>query len=498
VFERYLSPEDYARYAKLQVLSFANDNPRVVWCPASGCEFCVGYSRRRSTVTCRCGHRFCFSCRLGAHAPAKCSSTRAWTEKVEKMSGMERCAAASKDAKPCPNPGCGVLTHKESGCNYLLCTQCGEKWCWQCGDWGGGPSRRPEPHHVYECNDPVNQEWAKTSLVDLFDNQGRYWFYFDRYSNHLKSLEFAEELCASLPAPALATPHIRYVESNPREGARSYHSIQNYDATGTGAARSMLDSPQAWCAMSDREGEWMQIDLGAVSSVAGVVVQGRGDGAEEWVTRLLVEHGSRLLQPETSAGEFHASTDAGSRVQLLFPSPVQARYLRLTPLAWHNHISMRAGVLVCQRSDAEDEDAGQSWECGECTFQNPRASGACDVCNAPRPKAPKLVGADDKRRQDMLQLFRDAAGLLIECRQVLAWTYVWAFFEGDEVRRQLFEFVQKDLETKTEQLSSMIEKRPTADILRERTKLLDYVSALSGYLENIKEYTVIDPDLATV
>lgn len=34
--------------------------------------------------------------------------------------------------KPCP--GCGVDTQKFSGCDHLLCTQCGTHWCFNCGE----------------------------------------------------------------------------------------------------------------------------------------------------------------------------------------------------------------------------------------------------------------------------------------------------------------------------------------------------------------------------
>merc|ERR1711974_218587 len=98
---------------------------------------------------------------------------------------------------------------------------------------------------------------------------------------------------------------------------------------------------------------------------------------------------------------------------------------------------------------------------------------------------------DAKRTEEARKLLRDAAGLLVECRRVLAWTYVYAYFQEDAAQRRLFEFVQKDLETKTEQLSGMIEERTIGDVLKERVVLLDYVAALRGYLENIKEYTVL-------
>merc|ERR1712094_110563 len=56
---------------------------------------------------------------------------------------------------------------------------------------GGGTSGRPPPHHVYDCNNPVNQDWAKSAAtLNVFD-EGRYWFYFDRYKNHKDSHEHA-------------------------------------------------------------------------------------------------------------------------------------------------------------------------------------------------------------------------------------------------------------------------------------------------------------------
>jgi len=453
LFERFLEPCDYERYLNLRVLSFVNDNPNIVWCPASGCDFCVGFSQRKSTVQCRCGHRFCFSCKRGAHAPAKCSSAKSWLERLEKMSGLEGCQAAF-GAKPCPNPDCTVLSNKESGCHYLLCPHCKEKWCWQCGDWGGGPSGRPEPHHVFDCNNPVNQTWARQTLsLDLFDDARRYWFYHERYSNHLQSLIFAEELRTSLSVPD-------YEVCNPPEASRSYSSTLNYDAIGTGCAQSMLDSKQSWTASMQQVEEWMQIDLGADRPIVGVVLQGRGDSTpQEWVTRFKVEYGSNSIRPDGVVGEFDGCSEGDSRVNVFFPSCVSARYFRLSPLEWHCRISMRAGVLVDNLEVAE----------------------ACD-------------GDSVMKEQDAQQLIRDAADLLIECRLVLAWTYVWAFFEKDDAQRRLFEFVQKDLETKTEQLSSMIETHKTADVIKERGKLLDYVTALRGYLENIKQYTMIDPD----
>ena len=61
------------------------------------------------------------------------------------------------------------------------------------------------------------------------------------------------------------------------ESKRSYSSVYNNDAKGTGHAQGMLDSPQAWSAGSSSVGQWMQMDLGADKQVSGVVTQPRGN-----------------------------------------------------------------------------------------------------------------------------------------------------------------------------------------------------------------------------
>ena len=90
-------------------------------------------------------------------------------------------------------------------------------------------------------------------------------------------------------SPKLAATRPVLEEFNPPEMYRSYSSVFADSATGTGHAQSMLDSPQAWSAAIPITGEqWMQIDLGAVLMVGGVVTQGRSD-VPDHVTRYRVE-----------------------------------------------------------------------------------------------------------------------------------------------------------------------------------------------------------------
>ena len=61
------------------------------------------------------------------------------------------------------------------------------------------------------------------------------------------------------------------IQSN-NENTRTYSSIWNNDAIGTGHARSMLNSVQGWSAGKNSIGEWTQINLGSNKSVNGIKI----------------------------------------------------------------------------------------------------------------------------------------------------------------------------------------------------------------------------------
>ena len=73
--------------------------------------------------------------------------------------------------RPCPNPRCAAPTLKESGCDFLVCGACREQWCWSCGQWGGGPSGRPPPHHVFACRSAAADAW-KAATAERRDELG--------------------------------------------------------------------------------------------------------------------------------------------------------------------------------------------------------------------------------------------------------------------------------------------------------------------------------------
>ncbi len=134
---------------------------------------------------------------------------------------------------------------------------------------------------------------------------------------------------------------------NPAESARSYSSVWDNNAVGTGHARSMLDSAQGWSALTNSVGQYMTISLGSVQTVTGVVTQGRTLHSQ-WVSSYKVQTSPDCsVYSDVDGGRvFSGNVDMHSQVPNFFSTPVQASCVRLLPQSWVNHITMRAGVIV--------------------------------------------------------------------------------------------------------------------------------------------------------
>ncbi len=179
-----------------------------------------------------------------------------------------------------------------------------------------------------------------------------------------------------------AAPHLRiggvYERLNPPESARRYSSVW----ADCGAClpfcpccpcatewarilfclcplnKSMLDSPTAWAPTSASPGAWIQIDLKNGSGVncwivAGIIVQGCNSRSYfyERVTQLSVSYkrsfNSRWEKAQPSRMDVVGSKDKDDTHHVLyFDEPVVARYVRVEPMAWNVHPTMRCGFIA--------------------------------------------------------------------------------------------------------------------------------------------------------
>jgi hypothetical protein len=157
--------------------------------------------------------------------------------------------------------------------------------------------------------------------------------------------------------------------TNPPEMSRTYSSICCGSSAGGSHGRSMLDSPVAWVSGNPGSaGEWMQIDLGSILLVHGVVIQARADFPDQWVTEIEV-------QCSTTASNFVTATATGGgtrffptstysnqiKSQQRFNQPVGARYIKIivhaSAMPNFHGLAMRAGVLTSSFNQGNRLDA---------------------------------------------------------------------------------------------------------------------------------------------
>eukprot|EP00121_Abeoforma_whisleri_P001351 Awhi_evm1s1199 len=132
-------------------------------------------------------------------------------------------------------------------------------------------------------------------------------------------------------------------------------SLFSFSSSHSSTHRSgWLDSDKSWSVGSLVVGEYYQIDIGSLQKVAGVITQGRnpnpndGYGYGQSVTSYTVEYSNDLNSWQKVNDDFIFTGNYDStnhKVTNKF-SPVLARYVRIYPQTWKNHMSMRAGVLL--------------------------------------------------------------------------------------------------------------------------------------------------------
>eukprot|EP00505_MAST-04D_sp_SCG-Rhode-Island_P003290 Stramenopile-MAST_4_protein_3290 len=134
-----------------------------------------------------------------------------------------------------------------------------------------------------------------------------------------------------------------------------------------------------WMSSSDkidtRDGKnWLEMDLGELQNVAGVVTQGRGKA--QWVTSVKISVSDDQKNYEwvdggndfKSAHEFTANTDACTHVNINFKKAINARYVRIYLHKATTQFVLKAAVLVIASSDLkgyarlQKEGDGTEWK----------------------------------------------------------------------------------------------------------------------------------------
>lgn len=184
-------PKDIgSKVADWMINGFVKMNAFIKWCPRNGCDKAVEYRKAGiRTVTCECGHQFCFNCGFDCHDPATCEHALEWTQKDNSLIQWLKENRGVKDVKCCTK--CHEIIEKNQGCKHMTCRNCKHEFCWLCfQNWHG--------HNESLCNN-YEQKEKEQEAKELGGDQNaeglrRYQFYFTRYENHQKAIRFAERM----------------------------------------------------------------------------------------------------------------------------------------------------------------------------------------------------------------------------------------------------------------------------------------------------------------
>eukprot|EP00878_Enallax_costatus_P004275 GHUV01004505.1.p1 GENE.GHUV01004505.1~~GHUV01004505.1.p1 ORF type:complete len:527 (+),score=139.84 GHUV01004505.1:269-1849(+) len=190
-----------AKYKQSHIESYMEDNQRVAFCPS------VPWCGRAIEVDsdpyvepdCPCGMSFCFKCSRQPHSPCTCQMWSMWDEKINGDSETKNWLAAN--TKPCPK--CGKPVEKNGGCNLVVC-KCGQPFCWLCGIATG-------MRHTWTSIDNHScgrfKEESDAKVNEAQRNHKRYMHYFERYKQHLDSLNKEKSNRFKLTARIAAAEH---------------------------------------------------------------------------------------------------------------------------------------------------------------------------------------------------------------------------------------------------------------------------------------------------
>lgn len=102
-----------------------------------------------------------------------------------------------------------------------------------------------------------------------------------------------------------------------------------------------------WAALYNDANQWITLNYDEPTYIKGIVTQGRANNGNQWVKTAHIETSLTGSAPWTrvlsNATLNSNSTDDALR---LFSTPVFAKFVRVLPTDWNNHITMRLGLLV--------------------------------------------------------------------------------------------------------------------------------------------------------
>ncbi|KAF3512037.1 hypothetical protein F2Q69_00001447 [Brassica cretica] len=78
--DKLASGEDKEKYNRYFLRSYIEDNRKMKWCPAPGCDYAIDFVAGSGNfdVSCLCSFSFCWNCTEESHRPVDCSTVSKW------------------------------------------------------------------------------------------------------------------------------------------------------------------------------------------------------------------------------------------------------------------------------------------------------------------------------------------------------------------------------------------------------------------------------------
>ncbi|XP_078460294.1 mucin-5AC-like [Lampetra planeri] len=122
------------------------------------------------------------------------------------------------------------------------------------------------------------------------------------------------------------------------------YSSSSEEQTSPESASSEPDSHESWTPDKHDNNPYIQFQFPSGTEVIGIQIKGKND---EWVTKFTASYSVDGIVWVPIDQIFEGNSDGHSEVIIYFkPSiPIDAAYVRLYPIDWHNHISVQANLL---------------------------------------------------------------------------------------------------------------------------------------------------------
>jgi len=130
--------------------------------------------------------------------------------------------------------------------------------------------------------------------------------------------------------------------------ASSIHNVNH------NAARARINTARqgslmgAWSALHNNALQWLQVKLNKVSKITAFATQGRQD-YNQWVKSYKFQYSldGGHFENYNGGSVFTGNSDRNTIVGHQLVKPIIAKYIRIRPVTWYGHISMRMEIFGC-------------------------------------------------------------------------------------------------------------------------------------------------------